>query len=69
MKISKQDYYAVKGLFHLALQAFERVELYETELNRLLGEEENGSHASDAIYCREGIDEALEKMGIEVEEL
>ncbi len=69
MKISKQDYYAVKGLFHLASEAFERVELYETELNRLLGEEENGGHASDAIYCHEGIDEALEKMGIEVEEL
>ena len=69
MKISKQEYYAVKGLFHLASEAFERLELYETGLNKLLGEEENGSHASDAIYCRERIDEALEKMGIEVEKL
>ena len=67
MKLKKNDYYKALGLFQLAKEALDKCQDYEAALNELLSDEQ-GSHASDAIYCNEDLDSALSKMGITVED-
>jgi hypothetical protein len=67
-KLTHDEYLTALGLFHCASRAQRTCDEFETALNRLLGED-SGSHASDEIYAYAGgsLDNALERMGIEVE--
>jgi len=69
MDISNDNYLKAFALFCLATEYQRKCDEFETEMNKLLADE-NGSHASDAIYeygavaTIERFDEAIKKMGL-----
>ena len=72
MKISNETYHHALALYMLARRKQSEVDSLERKMNELLGDE-NGSHASDAIYTygntgsQEEFDAAIKYMGVEVE--
>lgn len=73
IKVTSDKYYHALALYMIACRKQREVDNLETEMNHILGFG-NGSHASDAIYTignigsKEEFDEAIGKMGIEVED-
>lgn len=72
MKISNETYHHALALYMLARRKQAEVDAMEAKMNALLCDD-NGSHASDAIYTygnigsQEEFDTAIKKMGVEVE--
>lgn len=65
--ITRSEYLAALGLFHLAQQKQAQVVELDKELSALLDVEED-SHISDAIYTpSDTLDAALKRQGIKVE--
>jgi len=70
--ITNEQYHHALALYMVARRKQTEVDQLEAEMNRILGDE-NGSHASEAIYdyehkgTREEFDEAIHLMNIEVE--
>lgn len=68
MRITREQYYIAKGLFHLASEHQRQCMEYEKTLYKLLGVDD-GSHVSDEIYSpSRGLDEALRLAGVTVED-
>ena len=71
-KLTDEQYHHALALYMLACRGQREVDKMEGQMNDILGDE-NGSHASDAIYdyknigTRTEFDDALRKMCIEME--
>ena len=62
-ELSQHEYFHCLCLFKMAQDYQKQVDMFEQKIHDIL-ELELGSHVSDALYCDEDIDGALEREGI-----